>query len=131
MTSNDPNLGWDGPEDILLALRTAVIALSRGGGRYQDRMTKVVEALAGVGAERFPERIRNRATAVLSMCGRIYRSIEYVRYCDVRRVTPRQRDIFTKDILSLYEACLIDLGRLSGDDYYPNDRPKPSTTSNG
>ena len=41
-------------------------------------------------------------------------------------LTPRERRALIGDILALYEACLLDLGRSGDDDYfeiaYPKDR---------
>jgi hypothetical protein len=120
----DPKMGWMEPVGMLYALRSAVRALATGSGKFQQRMEKVTYALYNHQPEHFPPRLRNRATNVLSTPGIARRENEIgSAWWDYSRLTPKQRLTFVEDLLSLYEACLMDLGKMGENYLYPKDRP--------
>jgi hypothetical protein len=96
---------------------------------YRQRMDRATFCLAALLPRDFPERLRNRATAVLGV-RRAVREDYGGDLCLFRfdYLTPKQRKALAGDIIALYEACLFDLGR-QGDKYdfmYPKDRDIPS-----
>jgi hypothetical protein len=120
----DPKMGWMEPVGMLYALRSAVRALATGGGKFQQRMEKATYALHNHQPGHFPPRLRNRATNVLSTPAIVRREYESGRaYWDYTRLTRKQRQTFIEDLLGLYEACLMDLGKMGENYLYPEDRP--------
>jgi hypothetical protein len=61
--------GWSDPAKAMMCLGSAVRTLSLGKGKFSDRMAAATYPL--VRPEDFPERIRGRATKVLSARGRV------------------------------------------------------------
>jgi len=124
------DIGW-GSDHVgkLHRMQTAVSHLAQGRGKTSQRLEKATYALIGLRANEFPERIRNRAENVLSLRG------EYVRHAGhvscFHRVPLAVKKRFVEDLLALYEACLIDLGRTwpQWDLMYPKDREFPQRHS--
>jgi hypothetical protein len=125
-----PNDGWVDPVGKLQGLKAAVRIIMDGKDNYRVRMDKATFALTGYRAEDFPERIRETAKQVLG--ARLAVREEYVT--DVlfhfERLSIRQRKALADDIIILYEALLLDLGKLGMDFVYPKNRqltkrPKP------
>jgi hypothetical protein len=94
-------------------------------------METVRKAFIGIGLERFPTRLRNRAASVLGTPDRVRHDIvsdEAIVDLETRsifmfqKLSAKQRDAYTEDLISLYSACLMDLTKMTGDDYYPSDR---------
>jgi hypothetical protein len=125
--------GWNEPVDTLLRLRTAVRIVARAKGnprarnKFADLLCRATFALTGLLPEHFPERIRGRATKVLSVRARVRQ--DYGNNADsvlfhFEWLSPKERDALISDILGLYEACLLDLGRMADyrDIVYPQDR---------
>jgi len=108
----------------MMCLGSAVRTLSLGKGKFGDRMAVATYPLVGLRPEDFPERIRGRATKVLSARGRVAeRHTDNTTY-NFGRLKLRERQALIEDILTLYAACLIDLGS-AGEHYnfmYPTDR---------
>jgi hypothetical protein len=69
----------------------------------------------------FPARLRNRATRTLGLREKYVYHAGGESY--FHRVKPSDRMNFANDLMALYEACLIDLGRsgLQWESIYPND----------
>ena len=119
-------LDWKDPVTQLDRLQTAVRTLAEGSGTWQKRMDKATYALIYLRPEDFPKRLRNRAAKVLSIREKVMRFD--VAYFDF--MTPRERKRFVADIIALYEACLIDIGRTwpRWDEVYPKDVDPPLGT---
>jgi hypothetical protein len=124
--SNHPDLDWRDHITQLDRLQRAVRVLAEGSGTLRERMDKATSALATMWPEDFPERLRNRAAKVLSIREKVMRFD--VAYFDF--MTPRERKRFVADIIALYEACLIDIGRTwpRWDEVYPKDVDPPLGT---
>jgi hypothetical protein len=123
-------LDWKDPVTQLDRLQTAVRALAEGSGTWQKRMDKATYALIFLRSEDFPKRLRNRAGKVLSIRrGKVVDAGEY-SYADFSKLTPTKRKRFITDIIALYEACLIDIGRTwpRCDFVYPEDVDPPLET---
>ena len=120
------DFGWGGDHvGKLLRLRTAVKQLAESKGKLNDRLQRSTYALFTLQPRDFPTNLQNRATNVLAL------RLKYVFHAGgdsyFHSVPPRERLQFTEDLLALYEACLIDLGRTGPDkDFmYPKDREVP------
>ena len=118
-------LGWTEPVSQLESLRTAVRLLAeRHGTNFRIRMDKATFALTRWRADDFPERIRERARKVLGVRSAVRQDYQTDSLFHFERLTPRQRRALIDDIISLYEACLLDLGKAG--EYvsivYPKDR---------
>lgn len=123
--AKDPKLGWTEPVSQYLSLATAVrILAEKRGDNFRIRMDKATYALTRWRAEDFPERIRERARKVTTVRSAVRQDYETDCLFHFERLTPRERRALTGDIISLYEACLLDLGRSGqfADIVYPEDR---------
>jgi hypothetical protein len=118
------DLGWRDPVKVLLALQVTVQTICMGKDNFRTRMQKATFALVDLTPEYFPTRIHNTARLVLSLRGRVPRqnanNCDTIFYFD--KLKPKERAEFIFDILSLYEACLIDVGKLGYDFLYPKDK---------
>jgi len=75
-------------------------------------------------ADDFPKHIRERARKVLTVRCAVRQDYLHDTVFHFERLTPKQRRALIDDIVSLYEACLLDLGK-AGQYYsivYPKDR---------
>jgi hypothetical protein len=123
-------LDWKDPVTQLDRLQTAVSALAEGSGPWSKRMDKATYALIFLRSEDFPKRLRMRATKVLSIRGKVTESYVGVSYFHFEKLTPGERKRLVADIIALYEACLIDIGRTwpRCDFVYPEDVDPPLET---
>jgi hypothetical protein len=120
------DLGWGGDHvGKLHRLQIAVSHLAQGKGKTSQRLEKATYALIGLFPKDFPKYLQNRAENVLGL------RLKYVFHAGddsyFNPVPPSERKRFTEDLLALYEACLIDIGRAGPDwDFmYPEDRQPP------
>jgi hypothetical protein len=114
--------GWGGDHvGKLMSLQTAIGHLAEGQGKTSDRLQKATYALVRLFPNDFPERLRNRAARVLDF------RLKYVFHAGgdsyFRAVKPNDKKRFVTDLIALYEACLIDIGREwpQWDFMYPKD----------
>lgn len=117
--------GWADAIHMLLDLRCAVAAMSGTGADYRSRMSDATAHLEAWKPEDFPERLRKRAASVLAwrtQLGISYGTTSIYRFDSLKAW---QRVALRDDILALYEACLLDIGRANTkelDFVYPRDR---------
>jgi hypothetical protein len=124
----DPYLGWIDPVGKLVAFRVVIKHLVRRTDNFRVQMDKATYPLVVMQPDEFPERIRNISRKVLAVRSAVAKSYVTDTLFHFERLTPKQRKAFISDIVSLYEALLIDLGRM-GDDYdfiYPKDIEPPA-----
>lgn len=124
--TDDPQLGWTGDHvGTLTKLQTAVRVLAEGRGTTVDRLEKVTLPLVGLRPESFPELMRKRAARVLALRGNAAAHIGNFTYFRFGDMTPTERVRFVDDLIALYEACLIDIGRTwpHWDFMYPKEKP--------
>lgn len=125
--------GWNEPIGALDRLQTAVRIIARAKGNPRGRnkfsylMDRATFALTDLLPEHFPARIRGRANKVLSVRSRVrhqYGDSGDSVHFHFEWLSSKERDALISDILSLYEACLLDLGRMADyhDIVYPKDR---------
>jgi hypothetical protein len=114
--------GWGGDHvGKLLSLQTAVRHLAEGQGKTADRLQKATYALLRLFPEHFPEHLRHRATRVLEFCRKyVFHAGDESYFHPVKRGDKKR---FITDLIALYEACLIDIGRgwPQWDFMYPKD----------
>jgi hypothetical protein len=119
------DLGW-GSDHVgkLKRLQAAVKHLAEGKWTTSKRLEKATSWLTGLQPAEFPQHLRNRASNVLSLRRKYVFHMGGDSY--FHAVKPSDRLKFIEDLLALYEACLIDLGRTwpDWDFMYPKDRPK-------
>jgi hypothetical protein len=128
MAASSPNLPLKDPVDVLERLKGAVDTLARGSGSYQERMDRATSVLVEIPPEQF-RRLPNRVTYVLSTRHRVSGTYESGQpYWAFSRLTPKQRQMFTEDLLALFEACVLDVRELYGDSLYPKDRSAADET---
>jgi hypothetical protein len=116
--------GWGGDHvGKLHRLQTAVRILAEGRGKTAERIAKATEALIGMSPRDFPQHLRNRAIKVTSLRGNAAAHVGNFTYFRFEDMTVSERTRFVGDLLALYEACLIDLGRSwpMWDFMYPKD----------
>jgi hypothetical protein len=118
--------GWGGDHvGKLHRLQIAVHLLAEGRRKTAYRLERATYTLVGLSPADFPEHLRNRATNVLGL------RLKYVFHAGdlsyFKPVRPTEKKRFVDDLLALYEACLIDLGR-SWPQWafmYPKDKDTP------
>ena len=128
MMMTDPYLGWTSDHVGLLSrLKAAVRILAEGRGKTRERWEKATFPLVHLRPESFPARLRSRAETVLSLRGKVAHQIGNYTHFAFDELKPRERVRFTDDLLALYEACLIDIGRTwpMWDLMYPKDIAPP------
>jgi hypothetical protein len=120
----DTNLGWAEPVSQHESLATAVRILAEGRSKFRERMDEATFALTRWQAEDFPKRIRERARKVLSVRSAVRKDYQNGCLFQFGRLTPRERRALTGDIIALYAACLLDLGKAGEytEIVYPEDR---------
>jgi hypothetical protein len=113
---------WSG--GVRERLQTAVRIVARGKDNCRARLDKATRALVDLQPEDFPARIRGRAAKILAVRGAVAEEYETDTLFHFERLTQRERDVLLDDLLSLYEACLLDLGADNEIKaiYYPADR---------
>ncbi len=96
-----------------MRLQTAVRIMIAGSGKTTERLKDATYPLADLGPTDFPANLRERAARVLELRDKY----GYEAGGDIyfHRVKPSDRKRFAADLLALYEACLIDLGRSGGE----------------
>lgn len=104
-----------------LRLQTAVKILSEGKGKTTDRLQRATYPLVTLLPRDFPEDLRSRAIRVLDLREKYVFHAGDSSY--FHPVKPEDRRNFVDDLLALYEACLIDIGRSwpKWDFMYPKD----------
>jgi len=112
---NDPDLGWTSDHvGMLERLRDAVRILAEGHKKFYDRIDKATYALVHFRRpEDFPAHLRPRFERIHHARRRatIMGRGSIPSYSDFSILTPTERDNLVADIIGLYEACLIDIGR--------------------
>jgi hypothetical protein len=118
--------GWGGDHvGKLVRLQTAVRILAEGRGTTAERLERATYSLVTLFERDFPEHLRNRAKVVLELRSKYVFHAGDESY--FHQVKPSDRVNFAINLLALYEACLIDLGRSwpTWDFMYPTgDTPK-------
>jgi hypothetical protein len=115
--------GWGGDHvGTLHRLQTAVKILAEGRGeKTTDRLQKATYALVTLFPKDFPQHLRNRATLVLEFREKYVYHAGGESY--FHTIKPNDKKRFINDLVALYEACLIDIGRgwPQWDFMYPKD----------
>jgi hypothetical protein len=110
---------WRDSVGTFLRLQTAVWIIAQGAKRNKEgrnafavMMDRATFALVGLLPDHFPTRLRGRATKVLSARSRVRQDYVGDALFHFERLKPKDRKALISDLLSLYEACLLDLGRM-------------------
>jgi hypothetical protein len=112
---DDPNLGWEDPIDQANSLRVAVEHLVTGGMSLRNRLGRATPFLTKY--RRWPERLKTRVENLINAYKAAPRDYQYeAEGAPIRRQldfgTPRECRALADDIFALYEACLLDIGRM-------------------
>jgi len=122
----DPNLGWEDPIAQASSLRSAVKELLAIGLRPRERGN--MGALEGVvlgASERFdratsslwkylrcPDRVKSRLENIRNARIAVRRHYSTDTLFQFDLLPPNERRALADDIFAVYEACLLDLGRM-------------------
>jgi hypothetical protein len=111
----DPNLGWEDPIAQANSLQIAVNHLCAHGLKWGQRLERATSPL--VKYRRWPERLKGRLKNVINAWEAVPKEYQYQAEGapTVRQLnffTPRECRALVDDILALYEACLLDIGRM-------------------
>jgi hypothetical protein len=114
--------GW-GSDHVgkLIRLQKAVRILAEGKGTMAQRLQIATYPLITLFPDDFPKHLRKRATKVLELRSKYVFHAGDESY--LHRVKRQDSMNFIEDLLALYDACLIDLGRSwpEWDFMYPTD----------
>jgi hypothetical protein len=114
--------GWGGDHvEKLMRLKRAVRILAEARRKITDRLQQATYPLVTLFPTDFPQHLRNQATRVLEFREKYVFHLGDKSY--FRSVKPSDKTRFVGDIITLYEACLIDIGRgwPMWDFMYPKD----------
>ena len=105
-------LGWQDPIDQLLSLRAALNYLLARSKAPRERFSGATLPLVKYHIHDFPERLRQRVENIRN--ARVAVRQDYVTDSLFRfdLLSVRECRAIQGDILALYEACLLDLGRM-------------------
>src|SRR5260370_18703156 len=108
---DDLQLGWQDPIDQLGALRVAVKHLSaRGRIGPRERFERATAPLTKYW--RMPERLKNRRDNILNARRDVRRDYPIGTLFRFDLLSRRELRALADDIFALYEACLLDIGRM-------------------
>jgi hypothetical protein len=114
---NDYRLGWEDPFDQLRALRVAVkelLALGLGpqekGMGPRERFTRATSTF--IKYRGWPERLKYRRENISNARIAVRRDYPRDTLFHFERLTAKERRALADDIFALYEACLLDAGRM-------------------
>jgi hypothetical protein len=105
-------LGWQDPIDQLHHLRVAVRHLTHCNRTTRERFGAASEALAKYW--RMPERLKNRRDNIMNTLIAVrkeYDTYPWTRY-RFDLLSAKERRALEDDFFALYEACLLDMGRM-------------------
>jgi hypothetical protein len=114
---DDYRLGWEDPFAQLNSLRVAVkelLALGLGpqekGTGPRERFTQATSCL--IRYRGWPERLKCRRENISNARMAVRRDYPKDTLFHFERLTTRERRALADDIFALYEACLLDVGRM-------------------
>jgi hypothetical protein len=103
---DDYRLGWERPTDQLRSLRFAVKCLGKAWMSLSNRLDLATRALV---YDRYvPERLKHRYENIMN--ARI--AVAKGHYFAFHLLSHKERRALANDIFALYEACLLDIGRM-------------------
>jgi hypothetical protein len=103
---DDYRLGWERPSDQLRSLRFAVKYLGKAWISLSERLDHATRAL--VKYQYVPERLKHRHENIRNARIAVAKG-DWFRFHLLSR---RERSALADDIFALYEACLLDIGRM-------------------
>ena len=100
------------PIGSAVKLRTALGIMAEGRGKFKQRMDGATMAVVHLRANEFPPRLHPLISRVTLIRGtvRVEHSKRSTTF-DFTRLTPRQRQGWVRDVLALYDECLIQACR--------------------
>jgi hypothetical protein len=111
---DDPYLGWTSDHvGKLERLRSAVRVLAEGHKKFNDRIDEATFALIRLDANGLPAHLRSRFERIHRArleAARVIGKNRDFHFSDLIKSSTK-RDNLIADIIGLYEACLIDIGR--------------------
>lgn len=116
----DKYRGWQDPVGQLMRIRTALDIMLSFRDNYRKRMEDVTSVLANVRREAVPERIRPVINRIMEVRVSVRKDYVSDTLWHFENLTPTQRKQLRADIMSLYEACMFDLGAMGDHEFvYP------------
>src|ERR1700692_4394726 len=111
MVADNQIHGWRDQIGTFKRLQTAVKILARGKGTFKERMNEATSPLVELSPEHFPACLRSRAECVLGARSRVRQDYHRSNLASFEfgRLSPKEREELTENIVSLYEACSLDM----------------------
>ena len=104
---------WGDPVGVLEKLRYSVEVLAQGKGKLRQRLDQATFHLVPLDESDFPAPLQPVFTRILETRLSVRREIGTYTSFSFDLLKPTAKKQLVKDILDLYEACLIDIGRQS------------------
>jgi hypothetical protein len=114
----DAWLFWAGPLDQLDSLRIAVKYLLKRGLNTNERFSAATLPLAKYQSREFPETVRPRFERIAAARRAVWREYIGGSLFDFTALKRPERKALQDDIFALYEACLLDIGKMGDQDFY-------------
>jgi hypothetical protein len=103
---------WSSPLDQLVTLRAAIKALLTRSLNARERLERATYGLAAYLPGDFPKAVRARFQRIMDARVAITRGNGQI--FEFHMLSNKERNALQVDIVALYEACLMDIGRLNG-----------------
>jgi hypothetical protein len=110
----DAQLYWADPVGQLVALRVAVKCLLSRGMGLNERFDRATLPLVKYRPEDFPEGLRPTFARIMQARRDVSRNYIGATLFDFSQLSAPKRRALQSDLIALYEACLLDIGKMSG-----------------
>jgi len=114
MTSTPASGHWSDPIGQLTSLREALEVLLAGSLNPRERFDGATSLLVKYNPREFPELLRPCFERIMKSRIAVRRKYVSATLFEFSRLTNSERRALQKDVIALYEACLLDIGRMSG-----------------
>jgi hypothetical protein len=109
-----PDSQWSDPVGQLVSLQAAREVLLARSLNPSERFDRATSLLVKYRASEFPESMRPRYERIMQARLAVRRDYTGVTVFEFSRLSARNRRALQKDVIALYEACLLDIGKMSG-----------------
>lgn len=107
-------LGWAEPVQTLMVFHSSVRTIARGKHKFRERLDAATLPLTRYYSESdCPEYVRNKISDIMKIRASVrvdYGNDTYIFHFE--RLTPKKRTKLIDDILFVYSALLLDIGKM-------------------
>jgi hypothetical protein len=109
----DARVLWSDPVDQLLSLRVALKFLLARNLNPSERFDRATFPLVKYQPRDFPERMRPLFARIMQVRVDVRRDYSGSTVFEFSRLSVPERRALQSDLIAMYEACLLDIGKMS------------------